>query len=150
MKIPNRCPSCGSGLTVQALHCSACSTRVEGEYDLCPVCSLADEDRALLDLYLKVRGNAKGVERELGISYPTVRARLEQLWQRLDALRARSAAPPPEAPVSRPEPPAEGPERSSADILRELQEGVSDVSRTAALLRTRGRVSPHRPATGKG
>jgi hypothetical protein len=113
---------------------------VEGEFPLCPVCSLDDEDRSLLELFLRVRGNAKGVERELGISYPTVRSRLEQLWLRLEAHRT-------EAEGRRPGPDREKRERPSIEILRDLEMGTIDVPSAAALLRTRGRGEPR---GGKG
>lgn len=131
MRIPHRCPSCGGSLKVQQLSCPACTTRVEGEFPLCPVCSLEEEDRALLDLFLRVRGNAKGVERALGISYPTVRARLEQLWQRLEARRSETGPP-------SQEPGGDGEGRPSIAILDDLERGRIDVSRAAALLRSRG------------
>jgi hypothetical protein len=98
---------------------------------------LPDDDRTLLDLYLKVRGNAKGVERALGISYPTVRTRLEQLWNRLDTLRQTAA-------------PAAPPPRPALEIVRELREGKVDVAQAVTLLRNRGRPGPSAPGTGKG
>lgn len=136
MRVPTRCPSCRSDLRVRELRCAACATRVEGEYDLCPVCALAEDDRALLDLFLRERGNAKGVERALGVSYPTVRARLEQLWSRLDALRDAAVA-------------AEPPTRPALDVVLDLRERRIDVSQAAALLRNRGRPAPIAPDPGK-
>jgi hypothetical protein len=116
---------------VRELACPDCATRVGGEFGLCPVCSLPDEDRALLELFLRVRGNAKGVERALGVSYPTVRARLEQLWRRLDAHRDAAREPvreveeavrtpraPRPAAAAPARNPAERPARVSADSTR--------------------------------
>jgi hypothetical protein len=143
MKVPSRCPSCGGTLQVRELHCPGCDTKVEGVFDSCPVCALPEEYRALLDLFLKARGNAKRVERELGVSYPTVRARLEQLWQHLDVARAPVAA----SPV---EPPPRPVERAAVEILQELETGKLSVTRAAALLRTRGVVVAPGPTEGVG
>ena len=44
------------------------------------MCRLDDEDRALLEMFLRARGNLKDVQRELGVSYPTARSKMERLW----------------------------------------------------------------------
>jgi hypothetical protein len=63
---------------------------VEGHFDLCKYCRLEPEHLAFLELFLKSRGNIKDVERELGLSYPTVRNRLDAM------LAALGYAPEPE------------------------------------------------------
>ena len=80
MSLPNRCPSCAESLYVETLRCPACRTTVQGTFQPCVMCRLEEEDRALLDLFLRARGNLKEVQRELGVSYPTVRSRMEKLW----------------------------------------------------------------------
>lgn len=72
---------------VVELRCSRCDTRVSGRYDLCPVCTLTGESRRLFQHFLEARGNLKEVQRRLGVSYPTVRARIEELFQGLSARR---------------------------------------------------------------
>jgi len=54
-------------------------TVVEGHFELSKFNRLHPEQLAFLELFLKARGNIKEVERELGLSYPTVRARLDVL-----------------------------------------------------------------------
>ena len=56
---------------------------MEGRFSGCRFCSLSPEDELFLMTFLKNRGSIKDVERELGISYPTVRAALDSL---LDSL----------------------------------------------------------------
>ena len=65
------------------LECPSCAAEVNGLFDLCPTCRLGTDDRRLFDLFLDARGNLKGVQRALGVSYPTVRLRMEELFQRL-------------------------------------------------------------------
>jgi hypothetical protein len=52
---------------------------VEGHFELSKFNRLDPEQLGFLELFLKARGNIKEVERELGLSYPTVRARLDSL-----------------------------------------------------------------------
>jgi hypothetical protein len=49
----------------------------------CPFCALPEEQLRFLELFLRCRGNMRDVERTLGLSYPTVRARLDALLTRL-------------------------------------------------------------------
>ena len=81
--IPGRCPSCGSGMVAPIAHCESCGVEVAGRFAPCPVCRLEGEDRRLFDLFLATRGNLKRIERELGLSYPTVRQRVDDLLRRV-------------------------------------------------------------------
>ncbi len=72
-----RCPVCGESLDVTRLACRGCGTAIEGRFDTCKFCRLTPEHRAFVDVFIKNRGNIKEVEKELGISYPTVRNRLD-------------------------------------------------------------------------
>ena len=81
---PSRCPSCESSLVIVKLECPQCATEVMGEYDLCPTCRLEGEQRRLFELFLEARGNVRGVQRVLGVSYPTVRQRLHLLFEQLE------------------------------------------------------------------
>lgn len=76
---PGKCPVCSSDLEVVRLQCTSCGTAVEGHFELSKFNRLDPEQLAFLELFLKARGNIKEVERELGLSYPTVRARLDSL-----------------------------------------------------------------------
>lgn len=81
--LPSRCPSCGGGMTAPVARCEACGVEASGRFVPCPVCALEGEDRRLFSLFLAARGNLKKVERALGISYPTVRQRVDDLLTRL-------------------------------------------------------------------
>ena len=72
-----KCPVCGESLDVTRLACRSCGTAIEGRFDTCKFCRLTPEHRAFVDVFIKNRGNIKEVEKELGISYPTVRNRLD-------------------------------------------------------------------------
>ena len=74
-----KCPVCGDRLDVTGLKCRRCHTAIEGQFETCRFCQLSPEQRDFAAVFIKNRGNIKEVERELGISYPTVRNRLDQV-----------------------------------------------------------------------
>lgn len=83
MNIPKKCPACSGEMSVTELTCRSCSTAVKGSYSFSPLASLSPEDEAFLLAFLRAGGRINAVERELGISYPTVKARLRALVSRL-------------------------------------------------------------------
>lgn len=77
------CPICSGELAVTRLHCRSCGTTLEGDFSVGRFARLTREQFALLESFLRSRGNLKEMERELGISYPTVRARVDSLLRAL-------------------------------------------------------------------
>ncbi len=77
------CPICGGELAVTRLHCRSCATTLEGDFNVGRFARLSREQFALLESFLRSKGNLKEMERELGISYPTVRGRVEALLRAL-------------------------------------------------------------------
>lgn len=78
-QLPGQCPVCGERMNVTELHCPRCDVTIRGNFELCSFCSLPPDMKEFVEIFLKCRGNIKEVERELGISYPTVRNRLEKV-----------------------------------------------------------------------
>lgn len=79
--LPAHCPVCQSKLLVTRLECSSCGTEVTGAFGLGRLATTPEPHASLLEMFLRVRGNVKEMERELGLSYPTVRARLEEAFE---------------------------------------------------------------------
>jgi hypothetical protein len=77
------CPICSGELAVTRLHCRSCGTTLEGDFNVGRFARLSRDQFALLESFLRSRGNLKEMERELGISYPTVRARVDALLRAL-------------------------------------------------------------------
>ncbi|MEO7118594.1 MAG: DUF2089 domain-containing protein [Candidatus Limnocylindrales bacterium] len=77
------CPVCEHELSVTKLQCRECGTTLEGEFAVGRFARLSREQLALLESFLRSRGNLREMERELGISYPTVRGRVESLVRAL-------------------------------------------------------------------
>ncbi len=123
-KIIETCPTCNNrSLTISEVTCDACGTQVRSRYRPCPFCALNDEEQTFLLLFVRSRGNLKEVEKTLGVSYPTVRSKLDEIIDRLA---------PPAAPVS-----------GRKAVLDQVQSGRLSVEEALALLRTA-------PATGPG
>ncbi len=80
-KVVSRCPVCGKELIAVRLKCESCDTVIENSFRLTRFDYLSDEELSFAETFLRCRGNIKEVERALGISYPTVRSKLDLvLW----------------------------------------------------------------------
>lgn len=77
------CPVCTNELSVTRLHCGSCGTTLEGDFSVGRFGRLGKDQLLLLESFLRSRGNLREMERELGISYPTVRSRVEALVRAL-------------------------------------------------------------------
>lgn len=78
-KAPGKCPVCDEKLSIIKLGCPKCSTSIEGDFQPCEFCRLPEDDLEFAKVFIKCRGNIKDVEKELGISYPTVRGKLDSV-----------------------------------------------------------------------
>lgn len=81
--MPGRCPVCSDEMVVTRLRCHSCDTAIEGTFEIGKFARLSREQLEFVETFIKCRGNIKEVERELGISYPTVRGRLDSVIESL-------------------------------------------------------------------
>jgi hypothetical protein len=129
------CPVCSGELAVTRLHCRSCGTTLEGEFSVGRFGRLTKEQLVLLESFLRSRGNLRDMERELGISYPTVRSRVEALVRALgfgprdaDESGADDAAPP------------SGPVTTRQEILERLARREIGADEAATAIRALGRT----------
>ncbi len=77
------CPICNEKLFVSELSCNACGTKIQGEFNLSRFDYLTVEQQNFALVFLKNAGNIKGVEKELNISYPTVKKNIDDIIKSL-------------------------------------------------------------------
>ncbi len=77
--IPSTCPVCSQTMTVTRLHCPNCDTAIEGRFALGGFDRLSPEQLAFAAAFIKNEGKLNRLERELDLSYPTLRSRLTEL-----------------------------------------------------------------------
>lgn len=89
----SNCPVCNDKLKISSYVCDHCGIKIEGAFKQDKFASLSQEDKDFIELFVKKRGSIKEIEKELGISYPTVRNRLDQvianLGHRVDPSNSR-------------------------------------------------------------
>ena len=117
-EILGTCPVCEGRLKVTRLACPECGTEISGSFETSRFGRLSDEQMKFLKAFLSSRGNLKEVEKQLGISYPTIRNRLDEL---LGALGLESRGK--EAPQGR------------QDVLDALERGELTAVEAAEMLR---------------
>ncbi|MDY2632120.1 DUF2089 domain-containing protein [Clostridium sp.] len=78
-KVITSCPVCNKKMKATRLKCSSCKTVIENEFEFSKFEYLSKEQLKFIEVFIMCRGNIKDVEKELGISYPTVRAKLDEV-----------------------------------------------------------------------
>lgn len=78
------CPICGEKLIVKTLRCNHCETEITGDFELNPFDYLSKEQLDFALVFIKNQGNIKSIEKELGISYPTVKKNIDELCNSLN------------------------------------------------------------------
>jgi len=115
-----RCPACDGPLEIRRLQCPACDTAVEGHFVPSPYAALTAEQASFLEAFLRARGNLREVERLLGLSYPTLRGRLDAV---LEALGFAD------------DPPGGEPDPGRRGVLEALRRGEISAAEAAARIR---------------
>ncbi len=82
-RAPSDCPVCGDQLAVTRLGCASCGTELAGVFAPCQFCALSPGETEMLRVFLASRGNLREIEKHLGVSYPTARAKFSQLLGKL-------------------------------------------------------------------
>lgn len=83
-KMIGKCPVCdNTKLEITRLRCSECGTSIEGRFSTSKLGGLSTEHQEFIEIFIKCRGNIKEVEKELGVSYPTVRGKLDNVIKAL-------------------------------------------------------------------
>ena len=83
--ILQECPMCSGTLQVRELYCPRCRIRIQGNFEPphSRLLSLSRKELEFIELFVRLRGNIKEVEKALGVSYPTVRGMLDRVIKNL-------------------------------------------------------------------
>lgn len=119
--IINSCPICSHSLHVKKLECANCHTIIKNDFTLSKFASLSDEQMHFVEVFLISRGNIKEVEKELGISYPTVRGKLNDIITLLGHDQKT----------------AEGAEQSKSQVISMLENGEITTKEAIKLLKSK-------------
>jgi hypothetical protein len=81
--IPGECPVCGGELIVTRLSCRQCDTVIQGRFITGPFANLNNDQIDFLEVFVKNEGKITHMEKDLGLSYPTIRNRLHEIIRAL-------------------------------------------------------------------
>ena len=94
--------------TVERVRLTGKDIAIEGSFDLPPLARLSAEDQVFVMAFVQCHGSIKQMERIFGISYPTVKKRLDSIAGRFEFV------------VSEPEP---GDDAERSDVIDQLERG---------------------------
>ncbi|UCG47208.1 MAG: DUF2089 domain-containing protein [Phycisphaerales bacterium] len=118
LNLPASCPLCGGAIEVARIKCGRCGSEINGSFEAGGLAALPVEYQKFIAVFLRQRGNISQVEKELGISYPTIN-------KMLDGINAALGLSPQQAPLSRKE------------ILDAIEKGEMSVKEATNMLRGR-------------
>ncbi len=118
MKELTNCPYCEGDFTIKEVECQGCKTELRGNFKTNRFHLFGPEDLFFIEIFLKNEGNIKLVEKDLSISYPTVKNRLKNIIKILGYQQEDNSS------------------SERIKILNELAEGKIDIETTMKKLRT--------------
>ncbi|KPK64183.1 hypothetical protein AMJ83_04105 [candidate division WOR_3 bacterium SM23_42] len=111
------CPSCNERMVMSELKCPKCDLRIRKDFESCDFCSLPEQDHEFLLVFLRAQGRITDMEKVLGVSYPTIKAKIDSLLKNLNL-----------SPIAAEE---------EHDPLEALAQGKISVDEAVAILRQR-------------
>src|ERR1700742_204088 len=82
--VSNECPYCGTAMTVTQMACEPCRVSIDAQFPMSRLASLPVEHQRFIEMFILSGGNLKEIAEQVGVSYPTIRSRLDKV---IDALR---------------------------------------------------------------
>ncbi len=93
LKFFDKCPGCGGALVITGCKCTECGLEMRGEFRPPQFATLSDDQMTFVRHFLRARGNLSEVEKVLGVSYPTIRNKLDEINKTLDESEAAASRP---------------------------------------------------------
>src|ERR1700674_1335056 len=86
--VGNECPYCGSAMAVTRMACAHCKVAIDAAFPMSRLGTLPIEHQRFIEMFLLAGGNLKEIAEQVGVSYPTIRSRLDKV---IEALRGEIA-----------------------------------------------------------
>jgi hypothetical protein len=84
----NECPYCKAAMAVTEMACGHCQVSIRADFPMSRVAGLPVEHQRFIEMFVLAGGNLKQIAEQVGVSYPTIRSRLDKV---IDALRGEIA-----------------------------------------------------------
>ena len=88
MAVTNQCPYCSRSMAVSRMTCHDCQVSIEAKFPASRLGNLLTEHQRFIEIFVLAGGNLKQIAAQAGVSYPTIRSRLDKV---IDALRQEIA-----------------------------------------------------------
>jgi len=124
--IPSQCPICGGEISVTRIQCRDCNTSIEGQFYSRTFSQLTPKQMEFVETFIRLEGKITHMEKELNLSYPTIRKMLH------DVIRALGYEPGGEDEL------AELSEEERQQILNELDSGKISLEDALKKLKEQG------------
>jgi hypothetical protein len=108
----------GDPFVIERVRMADSGVRLEGEFELPPLARLAAEDQVFVAAFIRCHGSIKQMEQFFGVSYPTIKNRLNRIGAALPFAEVEVSPPP-----------------TTADLLSQLERGELTVRDVLARLR---------------
>ena len=138
-RLPTQCPFCHGPLVVTRLRCERCAVTIEGRFSpafTSPLARLTPEQLRFVEAFLRAEGKFSRLEKELGLSYPTLRNRLREILRVMGFRGAEAAAATGKGPSA----------EERRRILDDLEAGRITAEEAARLLRAKTQAGDGRTA----
>lgn len=81
--IPSQCPICGGEIVVTRINCRDCNTNIEGQFFSRTFSQLTPKQMEFVETFIRLEGKITHMEKELNLSYPTIRKLLHDVIRAL-------------------------------------------------------------------
>ncbi len=134
IKLFEQCPACGGPLVITECRCANCQLQLRGEFRVGAFSTLSEDQLTFIRVFIRTRGNLSEVEKVLGVSYPTIRNKLDEINKALDSAEASPTAGPAK-PADAPGAPTNPAEEARQAVLQQVAAGKISAAEAVQKLR---------------
>ena len=82
----------GARIEIERVRLVEQDVAIEGPFDLPPLAQLSADDQVFVAAFVQCHGSIKQMERYFGVSYPTIKNRLNKIGAQLPLMEVRAAS----------------------------------------------------------